>query len=213
MNVSYMLELMGTLGVGEGANVVPEDVYLQYLNLANLELYSKTAPFNDDILRETQIEPTIGDNFFELEETPHLISSILVQGQKNPLVHRSRQVFSLIQFEAQNTSTNPEVYKRDENLITFFPFVTTATYNMIVMWAPPPEILTTATEEADIPYPVCYHDTLVWEALCGLFAGEGGLRTSKNQERAEMKAKTRTSSLMSYLQGSNIHNINTFRNA
>lgn len=213
MNVSYMLELMGTLGVGEGSNVVPKDVYLQYLNLANLKLYSKTAPFNDDVLIETDTTVIIGNNYFNLTQTPQLISGILVNGQENPLIHRSAQAYKLFTFENQNASDIPKIYKRVNDRIYFYPFVNGNTYDITTIWAPPPAVLTEDTVEDDIPYPVCYQDTLVYEALCILFAGEGGYRSSKNQERAEFEAKSRTSSLIAYLQGSNIHNMHTFRNA
>lgn len=213
MNVPQMLELMGTLGVGEGANVIPNDVYIQYLNIANLELYTKTANFNDDILEEFLGQNTAGSNFFDLPIVPHLITNVLPTGQKNPLVKRSRVRFDTYVYENPNSQIQPYIYKRVKNRLTFYPYNLNIVYPMNVYYAPPPAWLTINTQEQDIPYPIAYHKVLVDGALHYLFAGEGGFRSTKNQDRADADYAKGTKSLIAYLQGSNAHHMGTFRNA
>lgn len=219
MNVKEMIELMGTLGVGEGANVVPEDVYIQYLNLANLELYQQTASFNDDILTKETRQNIVGPNIIELNNYPYIINSVIVVGQRDPLFKMPFVRFSMIVDEAQNNPNNqnaqtpPSIYTKQNKKITFFPFNEDTVYTVNVFYAKQPKKLNIDTEEEDVPYPIAYHNVLVDGALKYLFAGEGGFRSSKNQERAVNDYAVGKSRLISYLQGSNSHRISTFRSA
>jgi hypothetical protein len=213
MNVQQMIELMGTLGVGEGSNVVPENIYLQYLNVANLDLYTSTANFNDDILIFEDHQNVLGINSIDLEFMPYIINQVLVNGQKDPLFHTSLVRYNTIVFQNPNPQTIPNIYTKQNYSLYFYPFNQGTVYSLNTTYSKQPEPLTLETQESEIPYPIAYHNVLVDKALCYLFDGEGGFRSTKNQDRAARNYEIGYKKLIAYLQGSNAHRMATFRNA
>ncbi len=213
MNVSDMLNLMATLGVGESTSVEsPNDIFLQYLNLANSELYTATANFNSDVLVNETLQNAVDESSVVLAQTPHLISSIFPIGLSIPLIEQSLSNFNNYKFLYPNSFANPLIYTRQKNVVSFYPFQPGVIYTLDIWYVPPVADLTEDTMEDDIPYPASYQQILVDGALYYLFNDESGFRSAKKEDEAKNRWEKGKKRLISYLQGVNSETISTFCN-
>lgn len=213
MNVSEMLDLMATLGIGEATAVdYSEDVFLQYLNLANCELYSETASLNSDILLYEIQSNVAGQNTIEVEENPFLLAKVLPQAQPNQLKIMSVLNYSTYVFLNPSATGSPIICTRQKKVISFYPSQDGTVYNFGVWYVPQPAVLTANTLEDDIPYPISYQQVLVDGALYYLFQDEAGFRSPQKENEALRRWKTGKTNLISYLRGANFNRMSTFCN-
>jgi hypothetical protein len=228
MKVSELLTLMGHLSVGND-NVTPTEraIFLQYLNLAHLQLYQETANFNQDLLiiENFPAQPQeagngqAGDgqrpNSITLSKMPYLVSSVYTLADKKPLRRLSVGEAADLAFDqslpgtsALGTGTSL-AYVVQQNVISFVPDPKSA-IPVIVWYVPQPSPLTEATEEAEIPYPVAYHPVLADGALYYLFQEEGGFKDAQKDVQARVRWETGKSRLLSYLYYSSGQTFSTF---
>ncbi len=208
MKVSELLTLMGHLSVGND-NITPMErsIFLQYLNLAHLELYQETANFNQDLLIQENLISQQGANTVMLSKMPYLISTVyvLTLGQKK-LPRLS--VVDAAEKEPGAHGT-PSAYFIQKNVLSFVP-PQSAPVSAIVWYVPQPPTLTEATEEGDVPYPVAYHPVLADGALYYLFQEEGGFKNTQKELEARKRWETGKSKLLSYLHSSSGQTFSTF---
>jgi len=221
MKVAELLTLMGHLSVGND-NVTPLEraIFLQYLNLAHLELYQATANFNQDLFRvESHVKPPNAGSI-TLSKMPYLVISVY------DITHRHKLERLTI---ADAIDNNPgfgneeaarlEAYRKlapsqyivQKDGIQFVP-PSTALMTAIVWYIPQPFSLTEDMEENDIPYPIAYHPVLVDGALYYLFQEEGGFKNSERENEAKARWEAGKSRLISYLYNSSGQTLSTFGN-
>lgn len=214
MNVSDMINVMKTLGIGQ---VYGDDetnqIFLTFLNLANDQLYSETANINSGILvNEPALVSVINQNSVTLTKTPFSISRVFPVGKKNALDGKSVLDFADYQF-ANSDSNDPSVYTSIGKNLMFWPFVNDISYTMNVWYAPERTMLDLTTQESGIPYPASYQRVLVDGALYYLFQDESGFKNPKKENSAMERWDKGRMDLKSYFYGSNKMSIRTFENA
>lgn len=209
MRVSELLTLMGHLSVGND-NITPSEraIFLQYLNLAHLELYQETANFNQDLLLMENLATEQGSNTVKLSRMPYLVSSVYVLTHKRKLTRLS--VGEAIENDPDSSSKGtPCAYFIQKNILSFVPPQPALT-SAIVWYVPQPSALTEETEEVDIPYPIAYHPVLADGALYYLFQEEGGFKNTQKENEAKARWETGKSKLLSYLYSSSDQTFSTF---
>jgi len=212
MKIAELLTLMGHLSVGND-NITPTEraIFLQYLNLAHLELYQETANFNQDLLIRENLISQQGANTVMLSGMPYLISTVYVLTPEKQKLPR----LSVVDAAEENRNAHrtpsgtPSAYFVQKNILSFFPPQTTPV-STIVWYVPQPKTLTEATEEGDIPYPVAYHPVLADGALYYLFQEEGGFKNTQKEHEARKRWETGKSKLISYLFSSGGQTFSTF---
>lgn len=215
MKVAELLTLMGTLSVGND-NITPTEraIFLQYLNLAHLELYQGTANFNQDLLVKEVLTTQEGLNTVTLSKMPYLVSSVYDATHKQPLKRLAVAEASDPAYIPQGT---PQGYCMQKAILSFIPVATvpaqTSAVSVVVWYIPQPSAFTEATEEKDIPYPLAYHPVLVDGGLYYLFQEEGGFKSSHKENEAKARWETGKSKLLSYLHSSGGQTFSTFSSA
>ena len=209
MQVAALLNLMGNLSLGnDNITQVERSIFLQYLNLAHLELYQVTANLNQDLLVQVTLENQVDLNHVQLPEIPYLVSSVYDLTHKRKLFRIS--LTDAIERDPAFVSTgNPCQYFVKQDKISFVP-VQTAVTSINVWYVPQPITLTEKTKEQDIPYPVVYHPILADGALYYLFQEEGGFRDSQKSQAAQTRWETGKLRLISYLFNSSAQVLSTF---
>ncbi len=209
MRVSGILTLMGHLSVGND-NITPSEraIFLQYLNLAHLELYQETANFNQDLLTKEDLETEQDSNTVTLSRTPYLISSVYDQTHKRHLPRLS--VTDNIGHGLDMMDIGNSVgYIAQRGRLSFLPPII-RNLRVIVWYVPQPSALTEATDEGDIPYPVAYHTILADGSLYYLFQEEGGFKNTQKEHEAKKRWEIGKSRLLSYLFSSSGQTFSTF---
>lgn len=208
MKVSELLTLMGHLSVGND-NITPTEraIFLQYLNLAHLELYQETANFNQDLLVQENLISQQGSNTVTLSKMPYLVSTVYVLTPGKQKLSRL-SVADVGDYDVNDKGT-PNAYFVQKDAIRFITAQTTA-ITVIVWYVPQPSVLTEATEEEDVPYPVAYHPVLADGALYYLFQEEGGFKNTQKEHEAKKRWETGKSRLLSYLHSSSGQTFSTF---
>jgi hypothetical protein len=209
MQVSDILLLMGTLSVGnDNVTAGEKAVFLQYLNLANLELFRETASLNQDIFQEERLTFESGGQTKDLSGLPFTIQSVFDTTAKNILEPVSVMDLTLDERTSTTTGT-PGKYSIQKKTVTLYPTPKMETLISVFLIGQP-ATLAENTQEDDIPYPPAFHDVLVDGALYYLFQQEGGFKsTSKELESRERWEKGK-SRLLSYLFFRNNANVSTF---
>ena len=209
MRIAELLTLMGHLSVGND-NITPSEraIFLQYLNLAHLELYQETANFNEDLLIQEDLANAQDANTITLSQIPYLVSSVYDLTHKKMLKRLSVADFAS-RDPALNTTGTPCQYMMHKNTLSFIP-PQTAPVSTIVWYVPQPKPLTEVMEEGDIPYPVAYHPVLADGALYYLFQEEGGFKNTQKELEARRRWDTGKSKLLSYLYRSSGQSFSTF---
>lgn len=208
MKVSEILALMGTLSVGND-NVTPTEraIFLQYLNLAHLELYQETANFNEDLLVQESLMTEQGSNTVMLSQMPYIVSSVYVltpHKQKLPRL----SVIDGNDRHIAGTAT-PSAYFVQKNILSLVPTPMSVT-SVAVWYIPQPLPLTDAMDGEDIPYPAAYHPVLADGALYYLFNEEGGFKNTQKELEARKRWEVGKSKLLAYLYSSSGQTLSTF---
>ncbi len=213
MNVSDMIGIMRTLGIGQVySDNESKTIFLSFLNLAHNQLYRETANLNDDILvKETLTNDPI-QGYITLSQNPFSISRIRLVG--TTCILDGLSVLDLDSYEARNVNSgNPSVYSNSKKIVNFYPFVNGNSYQFSTFYPPRITALDETTLEEDIPYPIEYHDVVVNGALYYLFQDESGFKNPKKEGEALSRWDEGRVDLKSYLFGKSRLSINTFENA
>ena len=209
MEVSTLLSLMGNLSLGND-NITKEErtIFLQYLNLAHLELYQVTANFNQDLLVQVTLANQVDSNQVQLPEPPYLVNHVY-----DLTHHRQLRRISLsdaIERDGSKTWTgNPTQYVVRRDILEFVP-IQTAVTSINLWYVPQPIPLTEQTPEEDIPYPLAYHPVLVDGALYYLFCEEGGFKNLQKAQDAQRRWEVGQTRLLAYLYNSSGQLFSTF---
>ena len=213
MQVSALLSLMGNLSLGND-NITKEEwtIFLQYLNLAHLELYQVTANFNQDLLTHVTLANPAGSNQVQLPEIPYLVNSVYDlthQRQLHKVCLSEVIAKDLEQDPLSNNTGHPTKYFVQKDILQFVPMQTAIT--AIKIWyIPQPIILAENTPEQDIPYPFAYHPVLVDGALYYLFQEEGGFKNLQKAVDAKERWEVGQTKLLSYLYNASGAVLSTF---
>lgn len=213
MQVIDILNNMALLSAGlDTLTPLTTDIFLKYVNLANLEIFSETANLNSDLLINDQIQTTAGLQDVTLTNNAFFVQTVFVDTNFPALSLISFLEFLNVQqrFINQAAQRDPYCFTFRKNILSIYPIFPATQYNLSIWYAPYPSVITLDTAEADIPIPIPFHSVLVDAALYYLFLDEEGFKnTQKSMEAKARKEKTRLS-LISYLDNQNIH---TFMNA
>ena len=92
MTVVQILTLMGSLSFGD-KNITETEtsLFLNYLNLAHLELYGETASFNQALYRSEEPEKLQDISYVILENPPYIMGQVYVPSLKKHLQQISMQ--------------------------------------------------------------------------------------------------------------------------
>ena len=214
MNVSKMISLMKTLGIG---NVLDDDtstvISLQYLNLAHEELYSETANINcQNFVNDSNLTSVAGQSHVTLSFTPFTVLKVFPIGYRLPLSPKS--ILDMEEYKFINPSSgNPHFFNNVGKTLNFWPIISTSIYNFNSWYSPERILLEENTPEVSIPYPLSYHRVLVDGALYYLFQDESGFKNPKKEDQALRRWESGKINLKSYFYGANKQTISTFRNA
>ena len=209
MEVSGLLNLMGNLSLGnDNITQVERAIFLQYLNLANLELYQITANFNQDLLVQVTLANQVNSNQVQLPETPYLVNSVYDITHQRQL-RRISLNDAITKDPAFIANGNPTQYFVKRDVLEFVPTQTAIT-SINVWYVPQPTTLTEQTPEQDIPYPLAYHPVLVDGALYYLFQEEGGFKNLQKAQAAQARWEVGQTRLLAYLYNSSGQLFSTF---
>ena len=209
MEVSTLLSLMGNLSLGnDNITAVERSIFLQYLNLAHLELYQVTANFNQDLLIQVTLANQVDSNQVQLPETPYLVSSVYDLSHQRQL-RRISLSDAITKDPAFTANGNPTQYFVQRDVFEFIPTQTAIT-SINVWYVPQPTTLTEQTPEQDIPYPLAYHQVLVDGALYYLFQEEGGFKNLQKAQAAQARWEVGQTRLLAYLYNSSGQLFSTF---
>lgn len=209
MQVSTLLSLMGNLSLGND-NITKEErtIFLQYLNLAHLELYQVTANFNQDLLVQVTLANQVGSNQVQLPETPYLVNHVYDLTHQRKLCRISLSD-AITKDPAFTANGNPTQYFVQRDVLEFIPTQTAVT-SINLWYVPQPIPLTEQTPEEDIPYPLAYHPVLVDGALYYLFCEEGGFKNLQKAQDAQARWEVGQTRLLAYLYNSSGAVFSTF---
>ena len=209
MQVAGLLNLMGNLSLGnDNITQVERSIFLQYLNLAHLELYQVTANFNQDLLTDERLVSEHPYGSVTLSEKPYLVNSVYDASNQQNLSQMSLAA-KLAQDPLFMHEGRPRHYFVKRARINFVPRPTTsAVYK--VWYVPQPITLTEQTTEQDIPYPLAYHPVLVDGALYYLFQEEGGFKNLQKAQAAQARWEVGKTRLLAYLYNSSGQLFSTF---
>lgn len=204
-----MLNLMGNLSLGnDNITKVEKDIFLQYLNLAHLELYQITANFNQDLPIRVSLEIPANTSSNDLKINPYLINVVWDTTRKNKLKHKSLSVL-IENSPDMEVSGAAQYYTIQKTKIIFSPVSVTG-FKISLYYVPQPEVLTIETDH--IPYPLAYHPVLVDGALYYLFQEEGGFKNMQKSQGAQERWEIGKTRLLSYLYNSSGERLSTFSN-
>lgn len=212
MNVVDMLQMMALLSVGTDA-LTPktESVFLRYLNVANMNIFNKTASLNPDLLLNEELFTEVGDNRVFLNQKPFMIAHILIDNDPLPLT-LVPYVDLILTNRRLREQGQPRVFTFRKETILLYPINPQKSHRVIPFYVPQPVPLSTGTGEADIPVPISFHNLLVDEALYYLFLDEEGFKSPQRAVEAKARAMELKSDLIAYLCGNTNQSITTFSN-
>jgi len=209
MEVSTLLSLMGNLSLGnDNITAVERAIFLQYLNLANLELYQITANFNQDLLVQVTLANQANSNQVQLPEIPYLVNSVYDLTRQRQL-RRISLSDAIAENPAFTANGNPTQYFVKRDILEFVPTQTAIT-SINVWYVPQPKTLTEQTLEQNIPCPLAYHPVLVDGALYYLFQEEGGFKSLQKAQAAQARWEVGQTRLLAYLYNSSGQLFSTF---
>jgi hypothetical protein len=213
MNVSNMISTMRILGIGEVYNDDDSNrIALDFLNLAHDELYRETANINSNVIVKDVIVSVAGQTSITLTRKPFSISKIYRTGSTAQI--RPLSTIDFAEYEVKNSySGDPEVYYNINDIVNFYPTITSSAYTFNVWYVPERTSFNLNTPESSIPYPLSYQSVLVDGALYYLFQDESGFKNPTKENQALRRWTKGKADLVSYLYGSSRQSISTFENA
>ena len=184
MTVIELLKMMGSLSLGEQNIAASENaIFLQYLNLAHLELYGETANWNTDLYIQERINQPANVSSFNLAQTPFVMGTVSVPSTKKHLKRISLE--EAFQGDPDLTHEGPLTgYALQKNQVLLLPYENKA-LSLVVWYIPQASPLQETTPEAEIPYPVTYHNLLADGALYYVFQEEGGFKNPQKMMDAK----------------------------
>ena len=212
MTVAQILTLMGSLSFGD-KNITETEtsLFLNYLNLAHLELYGETASFNQMLYEFEVLEKEEHEADVILAKTPYVMGMVYVPSLKKKLK----------QFPLQEAiEDNPDRSKRGVvkgytlekgNRLVVWPF-DPKPLPLVVWYIPEASLFIERTPESEIPYPRSYHNILADGALYYVFQDQSGFKNPQKMEEAKRRWILGKQRLLSYLRGSNNISLSTFSN-
>ena len=210
MTVIELLKMMGSLSLGEQNIAASENaIFLQYLNLAHLELYGETANWNTDLYIQERINKPANVSSFNLAHNPFVMGTVSVPSAKKHLKRVSLE--EAFQGDPDLTHEGPVTgYALQKNKVLLLPYENKA-LSLVVWYIPQASPLQETTPEADIPYPVTYHNLLADGALYYVFQEEGGFKNPQKMMDAKQRWVLGKQRLVSYLKGASRGIISTYR--
>ena len=210
MTVAELINLMGTLSLGnENISAQERAIYLQYLNLAHLDLYSATANLNQSLLLCQTLENEEGASSMTLPHNPFLIDRVYIASLKKGLKQSSLANILAVDPDLSQTG-DPQSFYVQKDQLWLYPHQTSS-YTTTVWYVPNPAPLTENTPEEDIPYPIPYHPVLADGALYYVFQDEGGFKNTQRESQAKARWQTGKARLLSYLYYNTGYRFSTFR--
>ena len=211
MTVIELLKLMGSLSLGEQNIAASEQaIFLQYLNLAHLELYGETASWNTDLYIRENINKPENVSSFTLAHTPLVMGTVSVPSAKRHLKRISLE--EAFQGDPDLTHEGPvRGYTVQKNKVLLLPYEAKA-LSLVVWYIPQASPLQETTPEQEIPYPATYHNLLADGALYYVFQEEGGFKNPQKMLDAKQRWVLGKQRLISYLKGANYGVLSTYRN-
>lgn len=211
MTVVQILTLMGSLSFGD-KNITETEtsLFLNYLNLAHLELYGETASFNQALYRSEEPEKLQDISYVILENPPYIMGQVYVPSLKKHLQQISMQ--EAIQEDPDFTKTGTlDKYVVHKQLIKLLPY-DPSPIDLLVWYIPEASLFVKNTPEAEIPYPRSYHNILADGALYYVFQDQSGFKNPQKMEEAKRRWILGKQRLLSYLRGFNKTSLSTFSN-
>ena len=211
MNVIQLLNLMGSLSLSEDNISASENaIFLQYLNLAHLELYAETATFNTDLYIQEHIDKPADISSFSLTYTPFVMGVVAVPSLKKRL--KSVSLEEAFQEDPDLNHQGPiSGYTLKKNKVILLPYQAEA-LSVVVWYIPHAKLFLETTPEADIPYPLSYQNILADGALYYVFQEEGGFKNPQKMMDAKQRWVLGKQRLLSYLKGAHSIPLSTFSN-
>jgi hypothetical protein len=211
MQIAMMLKIIGNLSLGND-NITPVEqaIFLQYLNLAHLELYQLTANFNQDLLSNVTVANTQNTNQFQLPEVPYLVNNVYDLTNKKA-IDRISLTEAIANDPAFTNTGLPTHYYIQGNVLELVP-KQTSTISLSIWYVPQAIHLTEITQEQDIPYPLTYHPILMDGALYYLFQEEGGFKNAQKAQDAANRWESGKSRLIAYFYNFKNRFFSTFSN-
>ncbi len=212
MQIAALLTLMGNLSLGNDNITANEKaIFLQYLNLAHLELYQITANFNQDLAEKYEADVAADTSEHDLGFTPYLVNEVW-DGTRRLKLKRQSLTTLLARLSETEQSGTPKYYYTAKQAISFVPR-SCVPFHFLMHYVPQPVPLTLETLEAAIPYPLAYHPVLVDGALYYLFQEEGGFKNLSKAQDAQKRWEVGQSRLLAYLFTSSGETLTTFSSA
>lgn len=213
MNVMDMINLMGTLGIGEvSSDKDSKRIALTYLNLAHDQLYSETANLNEKLFVDETHASIAGQDNFTLYTEPFSLIGVWVSGQPFPLRILPETEFYNYK-KRRSYSGAPEICSIVGNKINFFPNDSGVSYTFNVKVCPNITPLQENTPESSIPYPILYHRVLINGALRYMFNDEAGFKNTTRENEAAKEWDNGRFELITYLYNFNRQSNYTYSNA
>lgn len=193
MDVRDIVDLMGRTSIGIDAPTKSSiDLYLKFLNLYHFELYNKVAYINSFISKDRigWIDP--------------YNNTLVITGDVAAKASDYLKVYNIDWIKTADGVSNKNYlpFKIKDNVfvidkpIGFFEDDNNwVSFNFI----PNPSLFDIDTEEEDIPYPIAYHQVLIYGANYHMYQNEGGLRSSAQFQFNESRKKSMEFDLIRYL--------------
>lgn len=212
MQVTEILETMALMSVG-GDNLTAKTkaIFLRYLNLANRNIYNKTAAINPALFVNEQLQPLLNSQEVQLAQIPFSVSKVYVDNQYPDLTLKTFSEFIDIK-KKWNGEGTPEFFTFRNTTLSIYPIRSNVQYTLEIWYVPQPIILDETIAETDIPYPLSFHNLLVDEALYYLFLDEEGFKNTQKSMEAKQRAMNQKNELISYLYGNTNQTLSTFSN-
>lgn len=207
MIVKDYINIMANLSImSDNLSDAEREIFLQYLNLAHMELYQYTANVNNDLMILENINQ--GD---DLTQSPFLINVVCDTNQKRILEKISFEQSVLMDRGYNQTSSSPLYYYSIGKKIVVYPGSTIANYPPLqVLYVPQPSLLTEIMEDTDLPYPLAYVNVLLDGALYYLFQDEGGFKNSTKAQAQQERWEKGKVKMFSYLNNAQGNTFSTF---
>jgi hypothetical protein len=186
MDVPYLLNLMATLSIG-GDNVTDaeSDIFLQYLNLAHMELYRETAFINHFIIKTglytTKPTPDYPDSshYARIDfEDEVLDIKYLINQKTNVKLKRTESTELILKSLEFHEKGEPTEYRWSGISAYVWPHPYEPT-KFGCIYIPQAHQIKKDTPLVALPYPVSFIDILVDGALYYLFQEEGSFKNAQ----------------------------------
>lgn len=211
MQVIDMLGNMALLSVGpDSLTPKTKAIFLKYLNIANREIYGKTAAINPDVVVNETIDVQVGHDEIALDNDIFSVNNIYVNDKYPSL--KLKPYMDFIAYKKWRTvnSSDPEIFSFRKNTLLIYPIRPNTQYTLDVFYAPHPEDIRETTAEGDIPCPKVFHDILVDGALYYLFSDEEGFKSTRDKLEAKERKESRLKDLNSYLYSNQNQSFSTY---